>query len=75
MLQKKKKNRPNLYWIPCDVHYIDLILEDIESYQTSRGLNLERVISLNGYIYNHSGLLNMMRQFTVQRELLRLSKT
>ncbi|RVW85955.1 hypothetical protein CK203_041468 [Vitis vinifera] len=36
---------------------------------------LERAISLNGNIYNRSGLLNMMRQFTGQRELLRPAKT
>ncbi|RVX23767.1 hypothetical protein CK203_000708 [Vitis vinifera] len=36
---------------------------------------LERAISLNGYIYNRSGLLNMMRRFTGQRELLRPAKT
>ena len=36
---------------------------------------LERAISLNGYIYNRLGLLNMMRRFTRQRELLRPAKT
>ncbi|RVW15741.1 hypothetical protein CK203_075341 [Vitis vinifera] len=35
----------------------------------------ERAISLNGYIYNRSGLLNIMRRFTGQRELLRPAKT
>ncbi|KAL6321103.1 hypothetical protein AAG906_012875 [Vitis piasezkii] len=33
---------------------------------------LERAISLNGYIYNRSGLLNMMRRFLGQREMLKL---
>ncbi|KAL6332590.1 hypothetical protein AAG906_009012 [Vitis piasezkii] len=36
---------------------------------------LERVISLNRYIYNSSRLLNMMRRFIGQRELLRPAKT
>ena len=69
-----QKNRPNFYWIPCAAHYIDLILEDIGKLPNIKR-TLERAISLNGYIYNHSGLLNIMRQLTVLRELLRLSKT
>ena len=71
MLQKK---RPNLYWTPCAAHCIDLILEDIGKLPNIKR-NLERAISLNGYIYNRSGLLNMMRHFTGQRELLRPAKT
>ena len=71
MLQKK---RPNLYWIPCATHFIDLILDDIGKLPNIKR-TLERAISLNGYIYNHSWLLNMMRQFTRQRELLRPAKT
>ena len=71
MLQKK---RPNLYWTPCAAHCIDLILEDIGKLPNIKR-TLERAISLNGYIYNRSGLLNMMRHFTGQRELLRPVKT
>ena len=71
MLQKK---RPNLYWTLCAAHYIDLILEDIGKLPNIKR-TLERTISLNGYIYNHSRLLNMMRHFTGQRELLRPAKT
>ena len=71
MLQKK---RPNLYWTPCVAHCIDLILEDIGNLPNIKR-TLERAISLNGYIYNPSGLLNMMRHFSGQRELLRPAKT
>ena len=71
MLQKK---RPNLYWTPYATHYIDLILEDIGKLPNIKR-TMERVISPNGYIYNRSGLLNMMRHFTGQRELLRPAKT
>ena len=71
MLQKK---RPNLYWTPCAAHCIDLILEDIGKLPNIKR-TLERAISLNGYIYNRSGLLNMMRHFTGQKELLRPAKT
>ena len=71
MLQKK---RPNLYWTPCAAHCIDLVLEDIGKVPNIKR-TLERAISLNGYIYSRLGLLNMMRQFIGQRELLRLAKT
>nr|CAN61552.1 hypothetical protein VITISV_020996 [Vitis vinifera] len=66
--------RPHLYWTPCVAHCLDLMLEDIGKLPNIKR-TLERAISLNGYIYNRSGLLNMMRRFTGQRELLRLAKT
>ena len=70
MLQKK---RSNLYWAPCATHCIYLIVEDIGKLPNIKN-TLCRAISLNDYIYNRSGLLNIMRHFTGQRELLRLSK-
>ncbi|RVW40354.1 hypothetical protein CK203_092457 [Vitis vinifera] len=67
-------NCPHLYWTPCVAHCLDLMLEDIGKLPNIKR-TLERAISLNGYIYNRSRLLNMMRQFPRQRELLRLAKT
>ncbi|XP_020090213.1 uncharacterized protein LOC109711517 isoform X2 [Ananas comosus] len=62
--------RPHLYWSPCAAHCIDLILEDIgkmpEVHRT-----LKRATTLNSYIYTRTGVVNMMRRFTGQRELLR----
>ena len=69
-----QKKQPKLYWTPCVAHCIDLILEDIGKLPKIKR-TLERSISLNGYIYNCSRLLNMMRHFTGQRELLRPAKT
>ncbi|KAJ9688880.1 hypothetical protein PVL29_014498 [Vitis rotundifolia] len=66
--------RPHLYWTPCAAHCLDLMLEDIGKLPNIKR-TLEMAISLNGYIYNRSGLLNMMRRFTRQRELLRPAKT
>ncbi|RVW36044.1 hypothetical protein CK203_112715 [Vitis vinifera] len=66
--------RPHLYWTPCAAHCLDLMLEDNGKLPNIKR-TLERAISLNGYIYNRSGLLNMMRLFTGQRELLRPAKT
>ncbi|RVW24391.1 hypothetical protein CK203_093252 [Vitis vinifera] len=54
-------------------HCIDLILEDIEKLPTIKR-TLTRAITLNGFIYNHVGVLNMMREFTKQRELWLASK-
>ncbi|RVW72366.1 hypothetical protein CK203_056256 [Vitis vinifera] len=66
--------RWHLYWTPCVAHCLDLMLEDIGKLPNIKR-TLERAISLNEYIYNRSGLLNMMKQFTGQRELLRPAKT
>ncbi|KAM4091218.1 hypothetical protein ACJW30_09G121400 [Castanea mollissima] len=66
--------RPNLYWTPCAAHCIDLILEDIGKISRITK-TLERAIQLTEYIYNHGGVLNMMREYTKQRELVRAGKT
>ncbi|KAL0017409.1 hypothetical protein SO802_004478 [Lithocarpus litseifolius] len=66
--------RPNLYWTPCAAHCIDLILEDIGKIPRI-AKTLERAIQLTRYIYNHGGVLNMMREYTKQRELVRAGKT
>ena len=66
--------RPYLYWTPCATHCLDLILENIGKLPNIKR-TLERVISLNEYIYNRSGLLNMMMRFIGQRELLWLAMT
>ncbi|KAK9992359.1 hypothetical protein SO802_027344 [Lithocarpus litseifolius] len=66
--------RPNLYWTLCATHCIDLILEDIGKILRI-AKTLERAIQLIGYIYNHGGVLNMMREYTNQRELVRARKT
>ena len=58
----------------CCAHCLDLMLEDIEKLPHIKK-TIERVISISGYIYNRTDLLNMKRQFTKQRELLRPAKT
>ncbi|XP_059669038.1 uncharacterized protein LOC132314159 [Cornus florida] len=51
------------YWSPCAAHCVDLMLEDIAKILNIM-MTIKRAIMLNGYIYNHSGLLNMMRRYT-----------
>lgn len=62
--------RPHLYWTPCAAHCIDLMLEDIGKIPKVRN-SLKSAIFMNGYIYNHVGIVNMMRRFTNQRNLHR----
>ncbi|GJT27143.1 3-hydroxyisobutyryl-CoA hydrolase 1-like protein [Tanacetum coccineum] len=66
--------RTHLYWTPCAAHCIDLMLEDIGKIQRVRQ-TLKRAMTLNGYIYNRTGVVNMMRKFTGKRELLRPATT
>lgn len=62
--------RKHLYWTPCAVHGIDLMLEDIEKLLLVKGA-LKKCIFMNDYIYSHTSLANMMRKFTKQRNLHR----
>ena len=50
------------------------MLENIGKLSNIKSI-LERVITLNGSIYNYSRLLNMTRLFIGQMELLRPTKT
>ncbi|KAL9678287.1 hypothetical protein QQ045_016130 [Rhodiola kirilowii] len=51
-------------------HCIDLMLEDIGKISRIKG-TIKSAIVLNSYIYNHVGVLNLMRKYTNKRELLR----
>ncbi|KAJ9544552.1 LOW QUALITY PROTEIN: hypothetical protein OSB04_024259 [Centaurea solstitialis] len=61
---------PRIYWTPCAAHCIDLMLEDIFKLPHLKKA-LKRAISVNTYIYNRTLLLNMMRDFTGQRDMAR----
>ncbi|XP_059627526.1 uncharacterized protein LOC132270366 [Cornus florida] len=64
----------HLYWSPYAAHCVDLMLEDIAKIANIMR-TIKRAIMLNGYIYNRSGLLNMMRHYTGHKELLRPAMT
>ncbi|XP_057770666.1 uncharacterized protein LOC130990449 [Salvia miltiorrhiza] len=66
--------RPHLYWTPCAAHCVDLMLEDIGKLPKIKNA-LKKAIFMNGYIYNHVGVVNMMRRFTNQRNLHRPAVT
>ncbi|KAL4558328.1 hypothetical protein LXL04_036526 [Taraxacum kok-saghyz] len=63
--------RPHLYWTPCAAHCIDLMLEDIGKQIDKVRNSLKKCMFVNGYIYTHVPVVNMMRNFTKQRNLHR----
>ncbi|KAK8951550.1 hypothetical protein KSP39_PZI003122 [Platanthera zijinensis] len=66
--------RPNLYWTPCAAHCIDLMLEDIGK-MPNISRTLKRAMTVNGYIYVRPGVVNMLRTFTGQVDLVRPAVT
>ncbi|CAH9050401.1 unnamed protein product [Cuscuta europaea] len=66
--------RPKLYWTPCGAHCIDLMLEDIGKLPLV-SKTFKRAVSVTNFIYNRTGLLNLMRRYTGQRNLIRPGKT
>ncbi|XP_021986626.1 uncharacterized protein LOC110883082 [Helianthus annuus] len=62
--------RKHLFWTPCAAHCLDLMLEDVGKIPKVKQ-TIEKGFFLVGYIYNHCGVLNMMREFTKNKELTR----
>ncbi|XP_059283523.1 uncharacterized protein LOC132037084 [Lycium ferocissimum] len=71
LLQRKRRH---IYWTPCAAHCIDLMLEDIGKIPNIKK-TLQRAIALVGFIYGHLGVLNMMRDFTKNKELVKCGIT
>ncbi|XP_028084270.1 uncharacterized protein LOC114285424 [Camellia sinensis] len=65
--------RPQLYWTPCAAHCLDLMLEDVFKIPNFNK-TFEKAIAVHGYIVNCSSLLNMRRQFTQCKDLIKLAK-
>ena len=67
MLMEKRKY---LFWSPCAAHCIDLIHEDIGSMKSVKEtLDDAKMITL--FIYNSLKVINLMKLFTRDRDLLR----
>jgi hypothetical protein len=63
---------PTLFWTPCAAHCLDLMLEDMGKLDwISETIDSRR--SITKFIYNHASVLSMMRQFTHDKELMRLA--
>ncbi|XP_076889611.1 uncharacterized protein LOC143540433 [Bidens hawaiensis] len=71
LIEEKYKH---IYWTPCAAYCIDLMFEDIFKLPHLKR-TLERGIAVNTYIYNHTLLLNLMREFTGQKDMVRPAKT
>ena len=59
-----------LYWTPCAVHCIDLMLEDMGKLPWIKEV-IDSAKNVTKYIYNHTYVLSLMRRFTGNKELLR----
>ncbi|CAH1416835.1 unnamed protein product [Lactuca virosa] len=64
----------HIYWTPCAAHCIDLIFEDIFKLSHLKR-TLDKAIAVNTYIYSCTLLLNMMREFIGQKNMMRLTMT
>ena len=62
--------RPHLFWTPCAAHCVDLMLEDIGKIPTIKN-NIKRAVFVVGFIYNHVGVLTMMRGYAKNKDLVR----
>ena len=63
-----------MFWTPCAAHCINLMLKDIGKLPIVK-MTLSRAMEVTGYIYSHGWVLNLMRQKTGKRELLRPAVT
>ncbi|XP_010532512.1 PREDICTED: uncharacterized protein LOC104808522 [Tarenaya hassleriana] len=61
---------PSIYWVPCAAHCIDRMLEDVGKVEWISDI-IEQARSITRYIYNHSGVLNLMWRFTSGNDIVR----
>ncbi|XP_062205219.1 uncharacterized protein LOC133907228 [Phragmites australis] len=66
--------RPNIFWTYCAASCIDMMLEDIGHIPLIKN-TIAKARSLTAFIYGHTNLLDMMRQFTNQRDLVHVGIT
>ncbi|XP_057854140.2 uncharacterized protein LOC131064126 [Cryptomeria japonica] len=64
------ERHPSIVWTPCAAHCIDLMLEDIGKIPWVKRC-VERARNVCKFVYNHSWVLALMRQYTEQKELAR----
>ncbi|KAL7244439.1 hypothetical protein ACSBR1_016650 [Camellia fascicularis] len=64
------RKRKHLYWTACSAHCIDLMLKDIAN-KKSVAKVIEDGKTITNFIYNSGWVLDLMRKFTGDRELIR----
>ena len=67
LLMEKWKH---LFWSPCASHCIDLMLEDIASMKQIKE-TLDQAKMITEFIYNNLKVVNLMKVFTKDRDLIR----
>lgn len=60
---------PSLYWVPCAAHCVDKMLEEFGEVDWIREI-IEQARTVTRIIYNHIGVLNLMRKFTYGNDIL-----
>ena len=63
------EKRKHLFWCPCATHCIDLMLENIRSMKHIME-TLDRVKMITSFIYYSLKVVNLMKVFTKDRDLL-----
>jgi len=72
LLMEKKKS---LFWTPCTIHCIDLILEDFEKKLEVHQVTISKGRRITSYIYSRTILISMLRHFTKGKDLIRPAAT
>lgn len=60
---------PHPYWTPCAAHCLDLIHEDIFKIHAFHK-TFDCAIKVNAYSYFRTYMLNLVRQFTKQKDMV-----
>jgi hypothetical protein len=66
MLEEK---HPTIWWIPCAIHYSNLMLEDIGKIEWMKKC-VEQEKFITKYMYNHTWVLNLVKKNIGARELV-----
>eukprot|EP00262_Sarcandra_glabra_P001415 TRINITY_DN1151_c0_g1_i1.p1 TRINITY_DN1151_c0_g1~~TRINITY_DN1151_c0_g1_i1.p1 ORF type:complete len:405 (-),score=41.67 TRINITY_DN1151_c0_g1_i1:1916-3130(-) len=64
------EKRRHLYWTPCAAHCVDLILEDLGKQKEADSV-IGKARAVTSFIYNSDKLVNLLRSYPDQGELLR----
>lgn len=65
---------PHIFWTPCAAHCINLMFGDIFK-EAPYSTVFAKAVKIHSYISQRSLLLNMMRRYTNQRNLVKPTKT
>ncbi|XP_076955201.1 uncharacterized protein LOC143629943 [Bidens hawaiensis] len=69
--KKILEQHPKMFWTPCAVHCVNLMIQDISEQIPKTKSTLADARAIVFYIYNHGRILNMMRKLTKNKELHR----